>query len=84
MKSKLHSLFVLLLYLGLFTNIEVLALDNTDENMLNNNENISINKTDTSINIKGNVIVSYLDNEGNKLQEDITITDLINNDYITK
>ena len=84
MKSKLHSLFVLLLHLGLFTNIEVLALDNTDENMLNNNKNISINKTDTSINIKGNVIVSYLDNEGNKLQEDITITDLINNDYITK
>lgn len=39
---------------------------------------------DTNINIYGDVIVSYVDNDDNKLLEDKKISDLVNNDYLTR
>lgn len=38
----------------------------------------------TLVNIKGRVIVSYVDIEDNKLIDDVIIMDLIGNDYLTK
>ena len=64
-------------YRNLTNNVEVKIETSELENIVRDN-------TDTNINIKGNVIVSYIDNNGNKLLEDIIITDLVNNDYITK
>ena len=64
-------------YRNLTNNVEV-KLETSEKN------NIVKDSTDTSINIKGNVIVSYVDNEGNKLLEDVVINDLVNNDYVTK
>ena len=39
---------------------------------------------DTNINIYGDVIVSYVDSDDNKLLEDKRISDLVNNDYLTR
>ena len=52
--------------------------------ILNDKDNEINTSFDTLVNIKGKVIVSYVDTEDNKLKDDVIITDLIDNDYITK
>lgn len=44
----------------------------------------STDKTDTNLEVKGNVIVNYVDEFGNKLTDTINLTDLVGNEYKTE
>lgn len=52
--------------------------------ILSDKEKEVSSEVDTLVNIKGNVIVKYVDTLGNSLMDDVIITDLVGNDYITK